>query len=116
MQARELLKRIRKICLALPEAEEGVSFGHPWFRVRGKGFAIFEEYADEPVLVVKIGKEMLDVFLPDPRFVKAPYIGRHGWVCLKLGKSPDWEEVAELVQGSYGRIAPRKRNLRPRRS
>jgi predicted DNA-binding protein (MmcQ/YjbR family) len=110
-----LLKRLRQICLALPETGEGVSFGHPWFRVRGKGFAIFEEYGEEPVLVVKVGKEMLDVFLQDLRFTKAPYVGQHGWVCLKLGKSPDWEEVAELVRGSYEKIAPR-RNLRARRS
>jgi predicted DNA-binding protein (MmcQ/YjbR family) len=39
----EILKKLRKACLALPDAEETVSFGHPTFRVRGgKIFAVLE--------------------------------------------------------------------------
>jgi len=45
-----ILKKLRKICLALPDTEETVSFGHPTFRVRQKTFAVMEEYNKELIL------------------------------------------------------------------
>ena len=35
-----VLKKLRVICLRLPAATEGVSFGHPTFRIEGKMFAV----------------------------------------------------------------------------
>ena len=35
------LPRLRKLCLALPEAHEVIAWGEPTFRVRNKLFAMF---------------------------------------------------------------------------
>jgi predicted DNA-binding protein (MmcQ/YjbR family) len=98
---REILEKLRKVCLALPGSEECVSFGHPAFRMRGKIFAVLEEYKDELGICVKVGKELQGIFLNDPRFFRTPYIGKHGWVTLRIHAARlNWTEVADLVKGS----------------
>jgi predicted DNA-binding protein (MmcQ/YjbR family) len=48
------------------------------------------------------GLDLQGVFLKDPRFYKTPYIGRKGWVSLKLRAAPlDWPEITELIKASY---------------
>jgi predicted DNA-binding protein (MmcQ/YjbR family) len=104
-----ILKRIRKLCLALPQASETVTFGHPTFQVNRKTFVVLEEYKGELTLCFKVGKEMQNVFLKDARFFMTPYVGRYGWVSLRVHAAPlDWDEVAELTRGSYRLIAPKK--------
>ena len=44
---------------------------------------------------------------PD-RFFVPPYVGHHGWIGLWLDVELDWDEVAELVVGSYRLIAPKR--------
>ena len=114
-----ILKKLRAICLRLPAATEGVSFGHPTFRVEGKIFVVLEEYKGELGICVKVGTLLQGVFLDDPRFFRTPYIGKHGWVTLRVYAGRlNWSEVRELVRGSYELVAPKKattkRNARAR--
>jgi predicted DNA-binding protein (MmcQ/YjbR family) len=105
----EILKKLRKVCLRLPEAEETVSFGHPTFRVRGgKIFAVLEEYIGELGICVNVGKLLQGIFLDDPRFFRTPYIGQHGWVTLRVYAARlNWKEIRELTKGSYLLAAPK---------
>jgi len=48
-----ILEKLRKICRALPGAEEYTSFGHPGWRVGEKGFAYYEVYKGELCIVFK---------------------------------------------------------------
>lgn len=109
--ASTLLTRIRKLALALPETDEASPFGDPWFRVQTKMFVCFTTNNEEPAIVVKVGKENLGIFLNDPRFYESPYIGRHGWVGLRLNDKPDWREVEALIRDSYNRVAPKRLRL-----
>jgi predicted DNA-binding protein (MmcQ/YjbR family) len=111
----EILKKLRAVCLALTDAEETVSFRHPTFRVRGgKIFAVLETYKGELGICVNVGKLMQGVFLDDSRFFRTPYIGKHGWVTLRVHAARlNWNEISELVKGSYRLVAPKsggKRN------
>jgi predicted DNA-binding protein (MmcQ/YjbR family) len=112
---REILKKLRKVCLALPGSEEGVSFGHPAFRVNGRIFAVLEEYKGELGICVKVEKELQGLFLTDPRFFRTPYIGKHGWVTLRVHAARlNWAEVADLVKASSRLVAPRRVGERKR--
>ncbi len=108
----EVLVRLRGICLALPETNERLTWGHPNFRVGEKIFCSYtgEKATLEPSSIgFKTGKEIQGVFLKDPRFFKPAYVGQHGWVGLHCDAAPlDWEEIAELVKQSYRLIAPKK--------
>ena len=44
---------------------------------------------------------------PD-RFFSPPYAGPSGWVGVYLDKSPDWDEVRELLHDGWRLIAPKK--------
>jgi predicted DNA-binding protein (MmcQ/YjbR family) len=108
-----ILRRLRKICLRLPAAIEGLSFGHPTFRAEKRIFAVLEEYKGELGICLKVGKLLQGVFLNDPRFFRTPYIGKHGWVTLRAYAAPlNWNEIRELVKCSYDLVAPAK--VRPR--
>ena len=100
-----VLPRLRKVCLALPGAEETENFGHPFFRFKGKPFCVFHGPDSAYTIAIKVAKTEQGIFLQDPRFIKTPYIGQHGWVSMKVAGRLDWEEVEELVKGSYRLVA-----------
>lgn len=106
---RTILGRLRKICLALPHTNETITFGHPTFRAGGKMFCVLEEYKGELGICVKVEKELQDIFLRDARFFRTPYVGKHGWVTLRVRAARlNWEEIAELVKGSHRLVIPKK--------
>ena len=67
-----ILKKLRKICLALPAATEGITFGHPTFRIAEKMFAVLEDYKGELGICLKVGTLLQGVFLDDPRLFSHP--------------------------------------------
>ena len=109
-----LAERLRKICMALPEANERVSHGEPtWFAGKGKVFAMLDNHHH--------GAEHLSVWLPMPRgvqegllaanaarFFKPPYVGPSGWVGVVLDTKPDWKQVKQLVRDAYTFVATTK--------
>lgn len=106
---------LRPICLALPEATEKEAWGDPTFRVRDKIFAMIKQGAmikqdGRPSLWCKAppGSQMVLVGADPERFFVPPYVGHKGWVGMRLGRRPDWAEVAELVRRSYRLTAPRR--------
>jgi predicted DNA-binding protein (MmcQ/YjbR family) len=102
------IRRLRKICLSLPDAAETENFGLPFFRIKGKPFCIYGLTREAKAIAFKVAKTEQGIFLEDPRFFKTPYIGQHGWVSLRVSGPLDWEEIEELVKGSY-RLAARRR-------
>jgi predicted DNA-binding protein (MmcQ/YjbR family) len=111
MEPEKVLTRLRKICLALPEAYETTSFGHPTFRAGRTGkktFAVFENYRGEDSICVKATLEDQALLVLDPCFFVAPYIGKHGWTSMRTaikGVTIDWSEVEDLVRESYRLVA-----------
>jgi predicted DNA-binding protein (MmcQ/YjbR family) len=98
----EVLKKLRAVCLALPGASETVTWGHPTFKVNGKTFSVLEEYKGVLGICMKVEKELQDIFLKDERFFLTPYIGKQGWITLRVhGARLNWREISELIKGSY---------------
>lgn len=107
------LARVRELCLALPEAAEKISHGRPNFYTK-KVFAVFggvvkgdhgaDDYADS--VLVKPDREEREALLGDERFFVPAYYGPSGWLGLnfRIG-TPDWAEVAELLDMSYRNTA-----------
>jgi predicted DNA-binding protein (MmcQ/YjbR family) len=49
------------------------------------------------------------LFIDPVRFFRPPYVGRRGWVGVRIDRRPDWTAVTKLVRQAYGLIAPRPR-------
>jgi predicted DNA-binding protein (MmcQ/YjbR family) len=110
MDEQKILPKLREICLALPGASETVMFGHPTFQAgKMNAFAVLERCKGELSVSFKVGKAMQSIFLDDPRFFKTPYVGRHGWVSLRVNGRLDWKEITELAKGSHQLITGNKR-------
>ena len=104
------LRRLRPICLALPEAEERETWGEATFRVREKIFCMHIADRAEPALWCKAPPGSQDILVgADPaRFFVPPYVGHNGWVGMRLNRRVDWREVAVLVERSYRMTAPKR--------
>jgi hypothetical protein len=108
------LARLMKICLALPEAIQESAARHATFLVRKAVFAYYlnDHHGDGIVSVcckVLPGDNEALVAAQPARFYLPAYIGPRGWVGLRLDVSGlDWDEVAELVVGSYKLVAPKR--------
>ena len=101
------LTEMRRICLSLPETAETMTWGQPHFRVRGKIFAGFGDHGGIANIGFKLEREHADAVIQDPRFYRAPYVGAHGWVSMRVEGVRDWAEVRALVLESYRLIAPK---------
>ncbi len=107
------LAELRETCLCFPEAVEVEAWGRPTFRAGKKMFAIFTGLNDEQYKVVfKPDAAERQALLADRRISVPDYFGASGWLALEFTVAPvDWDEVAELVEGSYRQVAL-KRMLR----
>jgi len=109
------ITRLRKICLALPEAHEVEAWGEPTFRIRNKLFAMYASAdshhgAGRPAVWCKAapGNQSLMVRAESDRFFVPPYVGPSGWVGIHLDDEVDWDQLAELIRDSFRLIAPKR--------
>ena len=109
------LTRLRKLCLALPEAHEVEAWGEPTFRVRNKLFAMYADAGNHhgdgrPAVWCKAGPGNQDLLVraaPD-RFFVPPYVGVRGWAGVQLDDATDWDELRELLRDGWRLIAPKR--------
>lgn len=104
-RARAVLKAIRKICLALPDTQEGSQFGHPVWQAGKKSFVIARFHESRLTLCFWVGVERQDLYTQDGRFQVPPYIGHNGWIALDVHAQCDWQEIGELSLQSYRHFA-----------
>ena len=112
--ARGALERLAPLCLAFPEANCERESRHATFRVRKKTFVYFldNHHGDGIVGVcvkVAAGENETLIASNPKRFYSPAYIGAHGWVGVRLDVGRvDWRDVAERVDASYRRAAPKR--------
>jgi len=98
---------VRQLTLALPEAQEGSSYGTPAFRVRGKLFARLHQSGES--VVVKIDPAERGMRMrADP---KAFYITDHYLnypLMLVRFSAVRLEELSDLLEESWRRSAPKR--------
>ena len=108
------IKRLREICLALPEATEKEAWGECTFRVGGKMFAMTDNHhhgSEHCSVWVKATPMVQEILVgSDPkRFFKPPYVGHKGWVGVRLDvKNVDWKELAGILEDGYLMSAPKR--------
>lgn len=109
------LVRLRKLCLAFPEAHEVEAWGEPTFRVRNKLFAMYASATNHHgggrnavwIKAVRANQALMVEHAPE-RFFVPPYVGPSGWVGVWLDHGPDWNELRDLLEDGYRRTAPKK--------
>jgi len=102
--------RIRRICLALPEAYEEETWGAATYRVRKKIFVMAADHEGRKTVTMKATRDEQQALLAlgEPYFFPA-YVGPKGWIGVDLASTVvSWAEVADLVRESYCLVAPKR--------
>jgi predicted DNA-binding protein (MmcQ/YjbR family) len=94
------LERLRKACAELPNVEEILSFGNPAFKVRGKAFAVLDQYGGRDCLWLWVGLADRDDLLTTSGWFASPYDPRAGALFQGLDGA-DWRKIRSLVRSSY---------------
>jgi predicted DNA-binding protein (MmcQ/YjbR family) len=111
-----LLRRVRDLALAFPDAAEKVSHGRPAFFTT-KVFAYYGgsikvdgayQRHDQSVLVLVDPGERSALLDNGYSYLPA-YLAPSGWVGVDLTDDTDWAEISELLDASYRRTAGRRR-------
>jgi hypothetical protein len=104
------IERLREICSALPETTEDSGVGAPAFKVHKKIYAMQHQHNGRVSLWCKALPGVQDLLIAsDPeRFFVPPYVGHHGWIGHYLDVAVDWDELADLVEESYRKTAPKR--------
>lgn len=108
-----LLLRVREIAFGLPQVAEKVSHGRPAFYTRkvfayyGGSLRVAGQWIQHPQSVVLSGDlDQQAVLRGLPGAYVPAYLGPSGWTGLDLGPGTDWDDVADLIRGSYLATAP----------
>ena len=114
MSHREVMQRIRELCLALPETSERLSHGHPTFFVGGKRsfLMVLDNHHHDGRFAIwcaaEAGVQELLVEADPQRFFRPPYVGHRGWLGMRLDRDLHWEELTGIIQDAYAEVAPAK--------
>lgn len=112
-----LLERVRKICLALPGAYEKVAWNAPTFRVGERVFAMFADdhhgvgFAGLWLAMPEGAQEELVASAP-AHFYVPPYVGKGGWVGIRLESGLSRNVIAGLARDGYAYVASRQSSKR----
>jgi predicted DNA-binding protein (MmcQ/YjbR family) len=101
---------VRRLCLALPETEEVLAWGHPVFKAGTKTFAAIEPVKGRVSLAFRLEPLDVDLLLTRPSFFATPY-GRGLWVSTWADSALDWPLITRLIERSY-RVVALKRMLK----
>ena len=106
------IRRVRRICNALPETTEKLSHGEATFFVRKKVFAMFSNnhHNDGHVAVTLPAPPGIQAMLIEgspEKFYKPPYVGVRGWIGVELDRISD-EELEFHIREAWRLIAPEK--------
>jgi hypothetical protein len=108
------VERVKKICLAFPEAKTKTSHGHLTFTVNDKVFGYYTvNHHDDGRLALWCkgapGAQQLVVESDPKRFFVPPYVGVRGWIGIRVDIPPvDWATVAALLEESWRMTAPKR--------
>jgi hypothetical protein len=108
----EALERVRRACMALPEATEKVARGEPTWRVRDRLFVMFADnhHKDGRIAAwcaAPLGVQEMVLRAEPEKYFAPPYVGVKGWIGVVVGRVSD-RELAGIAVQAYAVVAPKK--------
>ncbi len=108
----EHLRRVRRICGAMPECTEKLSHGEPTFFVRKKVFAMFaNNHHDDGHIAVWIpappGVQAMLINTSPETYYKPPYVGVRGWIGVELDRIGD-DDLAGHIREAWRMVTPKR--------
>lgn len=109
MAQNQFSARIKEHCLTKPGAYEDHPWGETVFKIPPKGKIFCFCGIESAVITVKSTLEKQSVLIQHPNIEVAAYVGRHGWVTVRIPDEDTLELAIGLIDESYETIAPKSR-------
>ena len=106
------LKRVKKICLSMPDTTEKISHGEPTFFTKKRVFAMFSNnhHHDGHVAVwVPAPPGLQEALIEEApgAYYRPPYVGGSGWVGIELDQVND-DVLAGHLRQAWNLITKKK--------
>jgi hypothetical protein len=114
------IKRLRKLCLAIPGALEKLSHGEPTFFTPRRVFVMFSNnhHGDGHVAaILPAGPGVQEALIDEaPQvYYRPPYVGGAGWVGVELSKVDDLQ-LGALIREAFQLMAAKDRRAGSRKT
>lgn len=112
--APELIDRVRAIAAALPGTSEKLSHGAPSFFVRKRMFLTVDDdhHGSGHVAVwcnAPDGAQQALVTSDPSHFFVPPYVGKGGWIGMRIDGSLPWTTVAAVLEQAHAITGVKKK-------
>jgi predicted DNA-binding protein (MmcQ/YjbR family) len=102
-------EELRRYALGFEGAVEEFPWNEVVFKVKGKTFVFTSGDRPEITISAKPLPENRALFLSLPGVSVAPYVGRFGWVSMKVTDAASFEIARDLIAESYTVMTAKKR-------
>jgi len=114
------VRRLRRLCLAMPEAVEKISHGEPTFFTPKRVFAMFSNnhHGDGHVAVwLPAGDGVQEALIEEaPQiYYRPPYVGSSGWIGVEMSRVDD-VQLGALIREAFGLMVAKDRKAGARKS
>jgi hypothetical protein len=114
------IKRLRRLCLAIPGTMEKISHGAPTFFTPNRVFASFaDNHHDDGHVAAWLaaGPGVQEAVIEEaPQiYFRPPYVGPAGWIGVELSEVDD-DQLGSLVREAFQLIAAKDRKAASRKS
>jgi len=112
--AETVLRKVREMCLDLPEVNERLSHGAPTFFIRDKKTFVTvhnDHHADGKLGIwaaAPPGAQEALISSNPSRYYRPAYVGHRGWIGMQLEGNVNWDEVEGVIEDAYRTVAPKK--------
>lgn len=109
-----VLRKVREMCMDLPEVNERLSHGAPTFFIRDKKtFVMFhnDHHGDGKLGIwaaAPPGAQEALISSNPSRYYRPAYVGHRGWIGMRLEGKANWDEVEGVIEDAYRAVAPKK--------
>jgi len=110
----QAFERVRRLCTRFPEVSERPSHGAPTFFVQGKRtfLTLHDDHHGDGCLALWCaapdGIQALLVDADPVTYFVPPYVGRRGWLGVRLDRGIGDDELVGVVEDAYASVAPER--------
>jgi hypothetical protein len=100
-------EQVRLLALALPNAEDGTSYGTRAFKVGGKLFARLHQDGESLVVKIDPAERAMRINADPATFYITDHYLNYPWILVRMS-SADPDDLRDLLEGAWRQSAPRR--------